>query len=193
MKLSVFLTLIFSALLCFQTSAFSTLSKTELSLSTDTVKKQTDSAEVSPFKKAILDVLKSFRESGYWDIRTAARTGSNFWGYKFTYTTRLKIPGEKFNMLYCFPFDYSKPDFVSVLKESSGYDSSFEAVYRQFEKKLLKEFTPAEGWTGSCIINVGQEKLPDLEFHHDYLGSVVLDYSRSAQGKYILYLRFLWY
>jgi hypothetical protein len=193
MKLSLFFTLVFSALLCFKSSAGGPLSKKWLAIPTDSVKNRADSAEVSPFKKAILEVLKSFRESGYWDVRMAERTGSNFWGYKFTYTTRLKIPGEKFNMLYCFPFVYSKPDFVSVLKESNGYDSSFETVYHQFEKKLLKDFTPAEGWTSSCIVNVGQEKLPDLEFHHDYLGSVVLDYSRSAQGKYILYLRFLWY
>ena len=159
----------------------------------DTVVRKTDSTGVSEFKQAILDVLKSCREAGFWDIRTTARTAGNFWNYKFTYSTRLKIPGERFNMLYCFPFDYSKPDFVSVLKESGVYDSSFEAVYRQFEKKLMKDFTSKDGWTASCINNVGNEKLPDLEFHHSYLGSVILDCSKNAQGRYILYLRFLWY
>ena len=159
----------------------------------ESLKGTSDTVVVPAFKQAILRVFHSFYEAGYWDIRVGPRTAANSWNYQNTYSTRIKIPGEKFNMLYCYPTATSSMDFVSVLKESDSYDPKLDALYHEFEKRLMKEFSSSEGWVASCIINAGREKLPDLEIHKDNYGSVVLDYSRTPQGRYILYLRFLMY
>jgi hypothetical protein len=147
----------------------------------------------SLFKEALMDVFKAYRESNFAAIKTNDRNSSNFWNYKFTYNTKLKIPGEKFNLLYCFPFITSPPDFVSVIKESDAFDASFHTTYKDYEKRLLETFPASEGWKASCIVNKESKTLSDLEFTNDHYGSVILDYSRSPKGRHILYLRFLLY
>jgi hypothetical protein len=148
---------------------------------------------ISPFKKAILDVFKSYRESNFASIKSSTKTSSNFWNYKFVYNTTLKIPGEKFNMIYSFPFIHSPPDFVSIIKEGDTLDQSFFTAYKAFEKKMLENLTPTDGWTSSCLPNKESRILADLEFRNDKYGSVILDYSKSPKGRSILYLRFLLY
>ena len=148
---------------------------------------------ISPFKKALLDVFKAYRESNFFSIKNGLRSSSNFWKYQYTYTTKLKIPGEKFNMLYSFPFATSPLDFVSVIKEADGYDASFLSTYKDLEKKLMSDFPDTEGWVASCIPNKESKLLSDLEFTNDLYGSIVLDYSKNPNGKHILYLRFLLY
>ncbi len=144
-------------------------------------------------KTALMDVFRSWRESSLMSIKASERKAPNFWNYKYTYATKVKIPGEEFNMIYRFPFVNSQLDFVSVLKEADHYDSSFETVYKNFEKKLTATFTKSEGWYASCLPNTDGSKLSDLEFRNDKLGSIILDYSRSPSGKHVLYLRFLLY
>jgi hypothetical protein len=51
--------------------------------------------QTPPFKQALLDVFKASRESSFDSIKDGDRTQGNFWNYKYTYNTRLKIPGEK--------------------------------------------------------------------------------------------------
>jgi len=148
---------------------------------------------ISPFKKALLDVFRAYRESNFFSIKNGLRSSDNFWKYQYTYTTKLKIPGEKFNMLYSFPFANSPLDFVSVIKEADGYDASFLSTYKDLEKKLMSDFPDTEGWVASCIPNKESKLLSDLEFTNDRYGSIVLDYSKNPNGKHILYLRFLLY
>jgi hypothetical protein len=145
------------------------------------------------FKSSIMKVFQSYRESGYSTIKSKERTSSNVWNYKYTYHTTIKIPGEKFNMLYSFPFADSQLDFVSVLEETDTYDKNFETTYRKFEKRLTESLKAADGWTGRCLPNTERSPISDLEFKHPTLGSVVLDYSKTPKGKHILYLRFLPY
>lgn len=147
----------------------------------------------SEFKKSILAVFKSYKESAFAAIKKDNRATGNFWNYKYTYATDLKIPGEKYNMLYSFPFTYSQLDFVSVLREGDELDGNFIKTYRDFEKKLMESFPAKEGWTASCIANKESRTLSDLEFRHDEYGSIVLDYCRSPKGKHVLYMRFLLY
>lgn len=144
-----------------------------------------------PFKAALLNVFKAYRESYFAAVKGAERSSGNFWNYKFTYTTKLKIPGEKYSMLYSFPFITSPLDYVSVIQESDAYDVSFKTTYREYEKKLLQSFPASDGWKASCIVNKESKTLSDLEFTNDRYGSVVLDYSKSPKGRHILYLRFL--
>ena len=144
------------------------------------------------FKKAILSVFGAWFDAGFWSVRAGERKAGNFWNYKYTYNTTLKIPGELYNMLYCFPFISSEPDFVSVLKEGNEFDHSFEVVYHDFEKKLLQNFPSSEGWVSSCIPSQ-TKRLSDLELKNEHYGSVVLSYTRSPRGRHILYLRFLLY
>lgn len=148
---------------------------------------------ISPFKKALLDVFKAYKESNFFSIKSGLRSGSNFWKYHYTYSTKLKIPGEKYNLLYSFPFQNSPLDFVSVIKESDGYDASFLSTYKDLEKKLMRDFPDTEGWVASCIPNKESKQLSDLEFTNERYGSIILDYSKNPNGKHILYLRFLLY
>lgn len=145
----------------------------------------------SAFRTAILDVFNAYRDSNFYSIKGSDRVSNNFWKYKFTYSTKLKIPGEQFNMLYSFPFTSSPLDFVSILKEADTYDASFEAVYKDFEKKLMQNFPQSDGWIAACIPNKESKTLSDLEFRNDRYGAVVLDYSKNPNGKHILYMRFL--
>lgn len=148
-------------------------------------------APSSSFRQAILDVFSSYRDSNLSSIKATDRTQNNFWKYKFTYNTKLKIPGEAFNMLYRFPFNSSPLDFVSVIKESDTYDSGFEKVYKDFERQLMRDFPASDGWIASCVPNKESKTISDLEFRNDKYGAVVLDYSQNPSGKHILYLRFL--
>ncbi|MBS1611664.1 MAG: hypothetical protein JST49_02485 [Bacteroidetes bacterium] len=159
---------------------------TSKSTSTTTV------AKSYTFKSGILEVFNSFRESGFYNIKHAQRSSGNVWNYKYTYSTKLRIPGEQYNMLYCFPFENSQLDFVSVLKESDSFDG-FEAAYKQFEAKLMAEFPKSEGWVGTCLPNYDKSKISDFEMRNDRYGSVILDYCKTPKGKHILYLRFLLY
>lgn len=146
---------------------------------------------LSEFKKSILAVFKSYKETAFAALKTENRSSGNFWNYKHTYSTNIKIPGEKYNMLYSFPFSNSQLDFVSVLKEGEAIDDAFIKTYRDFEKRLMENFTSKEGWTASCIANRESKTLSDLEFRHDHYGSVLLDYCKSPKGRHVLYLRFL--
>jgi len=142
-------------------------------------------------KKALLDVFKASRESSFDSIKAGERTESNFWNYKYTYNTKLKIPGEKYNMLYSFPFVTSQLDFVVVLKESDTFEKSFETMYHEFEKELTENFPASEGWIASCLPGKDKNKLPDLEFRNDKYGAIILDHSQNPRGRHVLYLRFL--
>ncbi len=153
----------------------------------------TANSSTSTFKKAILDVFKSYKESAFSSIKGGNRSNSNFWNYKYTYSTKLKIPGEEFNMLYSFPFPTSTLDFVSVLHEGESFDATFKTMYKDFEKKLMENFPASEGWTSSCIINKESSTFSDLEFKNDKYGAIVLDYCKSPKGRHVLYLRFLLY
>lgn len=156
-----------------------------------TPEKTPSPATTALLKSAILRIFRSFRESSFSNLKTTERKEGNAWNYKYTYHTNVKIPGEKFNMLYSFPFAHSQLDFVSVLEESDIYDKNFEAVYKSFEKQLTETLKPAEGWTGKCMPNHDKSPLSDVEFRHPQYGSVILDYSKTPKGKHILYLRFL--
>ena len=150
-------------------------------------------AAVSDFKRSILNVFTAYQQSDFYSVKGNTRKENNFWNYQHTYYTKLKIPGEKFNMLYSFPFVTSPLDFVSIIKESDEFDSSFQSVYKTYEKKLLESFPASEGWTSSCIPNKESKNFSDLVFINDKYGSVILDYSRNPKGKHIIYLRFLLY
>jgi hypothetical protein len=153
--------------------------------------KAKDAVPMTPFKKAILDVFKASKESSFDNIKTDTRKEGNFWKYKYTYNTQLKIPGEKYNMLYSFPFITSQLDFVVVLKESDSYEKSFDNLYHDFEKQLTTNFPASEGWISSCLPGKDKTQLPDLAFRNDKYGAVILDHSQNPQGRHILYLRFL--
>lgn len=152
-----------------------------------------NSSKYSSFKKAVLDVFNSCRQTGFANIKTSVRKGYNFWNYKYTYTTRVKIPGEKYNMLYSFPFDHSPLDFVSVLYEGSAAGSDLQKVHSLFEGRLLKEFTKEEGWVAACLPNAESKTITDVEVRHERYGAIILDYSKNPKGQHILYLRFLFY
>jgi hypothetical protein len=146
---------------------------------------------ISPFKKAILDVFKASRDSSFNVIKADARTEGNFWNYKYTYGTNLKVPGEKYNMLYSFPFITSQLDFVVVLKESDNFEKSFASLYHNFEKQLTDNLPESEGWIATCLPGKDKSHLPDLEFRNDKYGAVILDHTQNPWGKHVLYLRFL--
>ncbi len=145
----------------------------------------------TPFKQALMDVFKASRESSFDSIKNGERTDGNFWNYKYTYNTSLKIPGEKYNMLYSYPFVTSQLDFVVVLKESDSFEKSFATMYHDFEKQLTENFPASEGWISSCLPGKDKSQLPDLEFRNDKYGAIILDHSQNPRGRHVLYLRFL--
>ena len=154
-------------------------------------KEQEDTGYNSPLQKAIIAVFKASKYSSFESIKTETRTETNFWNYHYTYNTKLKIPGEKYNMLYSFPFATSQLDFVVVLKESDNFDKSFNLLYHDFEKQLMAAFQPNRGWTATCLPGKDTSQLPDLEFRNDKYGAIILDHSKNPAGRHILYLRFL--
>jgi hypothetical protein len=155
------------------------------------VPKVKDTIVLPPLKKAMLDIFKASKEFAFLSIKTDERTEKNFWNYKYTYHTSIKVPGEKYNMLYSFPFPTSQLDFVVVLKESDKYDKSFETIYHSFEKQLAENFPESDGWISTCLPDKDKNPLPDLEFRNDKYGAIILDHTRSPAGKHVLYLRFL--
>ena len=145
-----------------------------------------------PFYNAIMNVIESGEEEMFVDIKKDAMAMPNFWNYKYTYSTSVTIPGEKYNMLYSFPFRNSQLDFVSVLEETDGDSPLIGEKYTETEAKLKEYFKPSEGWTYSYTINSeAPNGIKDLELKNSKLGSIVLDYSISPYGKHVLYLRFL--
>lgn len=146
---------------------------------------------MSTFKKSVIQVFDSWVASNFRDIKGPLRNAPNFWNYKYAYSTPVKIPGEKYSMLYSFPFDNSPLDYVSVLYESDAYELTFNTLYKQYESLLTKNFTPEEGWVMACIPHKDKTKPADLELRNDRFGVIVLDYTTNPRGRHALYLRFL--
>ena len=147
----------------------------------------------SPFYNAIMNVFESGEDELFKDMKRGSFGQANFWNYKHTYATNISIPGEKYNMLYSFPFATSQLDFVSVLEETEGGSMvDLQAKYVEIENKLKEDFKLNEGWVYNYIPNHDNPKGPkDFELKNSKLGSVVLDHSINPQGKQVLYLRFL--
>jgi hypothetical protein len=163
-------------------------------LSSSSSSKPIVSSKKSPFYRALLTVLASGSETYFESIKAGALSStSNFWSYKYTYPTTLKIPGESYNFIYSFPFQTSQKDFVSVLKEGN-YDSSFKSVYDETLQKLKIDFQTTEGWRHSYPKDEDPNfPLKDFEVQNEKFGSVVLDYHKKPSGESVLYLRFLLY
>ena len=145
-----------------------------------------------PFYKAIMKVIESGEEEMFKDIKKDPAGRTNFWNYKYTYTTSISIPGEKYNMLYSFPFQTSQLDFVSVIEETDGASNTIKAKYAEIEAKLKEVFQPSDGWSYSYTVNPEETNgLKDFEVKNAKLGSIILDFSINPYGKRVLYLRFL--
>lgn len=147
----------------------------------------------TPFKQAIDSIFDAYKNSGLKSIKGDLRTRQNFWNYKYTYSTKIKVPGELFNMIYSFPFSSSQLDFVSIVQESNAIDNNFIFSYKTMEKELALNLTEEEGWSIVRTSNKESKILSDVEFKNSKKGSVILDYSRNPSGKNILYLRFLFF
>ena len=149
-------------------------------------------ASKSPFYTAVMNVFESGEEEMFKDIKKTPADKANFWNYKYTYATSVAIPGEKYNMLYSFPFQSSQLDFVSVLEETDQSSRAIELKYADVEAKLKEEFKLTEGWSYSYTRNQEDPNgIKDLELKNSKLGSIVLDHSINPYGKHVLYLRFL--
>ena len=145
-----------------------------------------------PFYNAIMNVIESGEEEMFKDIKKDVLPKPNFWSYKYTYATSVSIPGEKYNMLYSFPFQSSQLDFVSVLEEADAANPIIETKYAEVEAKLKEYFKPSEGWSYHYIVNQEDPKgIKDFELKNPKLGSIVLDHSINPYGKHVLYIRFL--
>lgn len=156
-------------------------------------KEESSLAPSGSFKSAILQVFETYRGNGLSTLKNKELRLSNFWNYKYCYSTSIKIPGERLNMLYSYPFLTSQLDFVSIIAESDVTDSAFKKAYKEAEKRLSDSFKSSEGWNSVCLPNKESSLLPDLEFKNEHLGSIILDYSRNPKGRHILFLRFLFY
>lgn len=148
----------------------------------------------SEFYKRVMEVMEAGSESYFESIQEPSETTvSNFWNYKYTHKSTVKIPGEKYNFIYRFPFATSQKDFVVVLKDGN-YDASFKQTYDEFLSKIKADFTPAEGWKYTNPLDENANfPLKDFEAQNAKYGSVVLDYHQNPQGQSVLYLRFLLY
>ncbi len=146
----------------------------------------------SQFYRSIMNVIESGEEEMFKDIKKEMTDHVNFWNYKYTYNTSISIPGEKYNMLYSFPFQKSQLDFVSVLEETDAASPAILAKYNEVEAELKQEFPQSDGWSYHYIANPEDMKGPkDFELKNSRLGSIVLDHSVNPYGKHVLYLRFL--
>jgi hypothetical protein len=151
-----------------------------------------ENSKDDPFYKAIMTVIESGEKEMFLNIKKDESMRSNFWNYKYTYSTSVSIPGEKYNMLYSFPFKSSQLDFVSVLEETNGPSPVIKTKYNEIEAKLKEDFKPDDGWTYSYTVNTEDPQGPrDLEVKNSKLGSIILDYSINPYGRRVLYLRFL--
>lgn len=148
----------------------------------------------SDFYKRVMEVMEAGSESYFESIQEPSEAlVPNFWNYKYTHKSTIKIPGEKYNFIYRFPFATSQKDFVVVLKEGN-YDASFKQTYDEFLSKIKTDFTPAEGWKYSNPLDENINfPLKDFEAQNAKYGSIVLDYHQNPQGQSVLYLRFLLY
>ena len=145
-----------------------------------------------PFYKSIMKVIESGEEEMFKDIKKDPANRTNFWNYKYTYTTSISIPGEKYNMLYSFPFQTSQLDFVSVIEETDGPSNTIKTKYAEIESKLKDVFQASDGWSYSYTVNPEDPYgLKDFEVKSAKLGSIILDFSINPYGKRVLYLRFL--
>lgn len=166
----------------------------DFSSSTSSRMNTTTASNKSAVYRAIMRAMKSGSESYFETIKsTSVNPITNFWNYKYTFATTLKIPDEKYNFIYSFPFATSQRDFVSVLKEGV-YDESFKTTYDKLLAQLKSDFTASEGWKVSYPKDgeVGFQ-LKDVEFQNERYGSVVLDYHKKPTGQSVLYLRFILY
>lgn len=151
-------------------------------------------ANKSVFYKAIMRAMKSGSESYFETIKsTTINPVINFWDYKYTHATTLKIPEEKYNFIYSFPFATSQRDFVSVLNEGI-YDASFKAIYDKMLAQLKSDFPTNEGWKMSFPKDESSNFiLKDVEFQNERYGSIILDYHKRPNNQSVLYLRFILY
>jgi len=144
------------------------------------------------FYKAIMAVIESGEKEMFLTIKKDTALRPNFWNYKHTYTTSISIPGEKYNLLYSFPFNTSQLDFVSVLLETNGPSPGIWTKYNEIESKLMEDFIASDGWTYSYSVNTEDPYGPkDMEVKNPKLGSIILDYCVNPYGRRVLYLRFL--
>jgi hypothetical protein len=146
----------------------------------------------SPFRTAMNKVMESGINKYFENIKSEKRSSTNFWNYKYTYASKVKIPGEKYSLIYSFPFEDSQLDFVSVLYEGA-YSSTIETMYNDYKTKLLADFPTSEGWTVVYSPNTDKTKPADMEIKNPKIGSVVLDYHTNPRGQSVLYFRFLLY
>lgn len=151
-------------------------------------------ANKSVFYKAIMRAMKSGSESYFETIKSSTMNPvTNFWDYKYTFATTLKIPDEKYNFIYSFPFATSQRDFVSVLNEGI-YDASFKTAYDKMLAQLKSDFPVNEGWKMSFPKDEDPNfVLKDVEFQNERYGSIVLDYHKRPNNQSVLYLRFILY
>lgn len=145
----------------------------------------------SPFKKAMFDVINSALNNDFSEIKSSKMTAKNFWNYKFVNTTKVRVPGEKYNMLYRFPFETSQIDWVAVLDEQETYNGTIAKTHASFEKQLLSDFPSSEGWKVGYEKTDKNDELKDVKVTNSKYGSIVLDYSKSPAGKTVLYLRLI--
>lgn len=142
----------------------------------------------TPFQMAILNVFYAYDESSFESVKGAKMDTANFWSYKFAFKSKLKIPGEKYSMVYCYPSATSSEDFITVIKEGA-FDGSFGAAYSDMEMRLRQNLTVTEGWRAVNLPSNGKPINP-LEFKHNKYGSVILDYAKNPKNQHILYLHY---
>ncbi|MBL0309146.1 MAG: hypothetical protein IPP77_05560 [Bacteroidetes bacterium] len=66
-----------------------------VSVPTPEIKMAKMESSYSEFKRGILSVFESYKESAFAKLKGNIRPTGNFWNYKYTYTTGLKIPGRE--------------------------------------------------------------------------------------------------
>lgn len=142
----------------------------------------------TPFQMAILNVFYAYDESSFESVKGAKMDTANFWSYQFAFKSKLKIPGEKYSIVYCYPTATSSEDFITVIKEGN-FDGSFGAAYSDMEMRLRQNLTISEGWKAVNLPSNGKPLNP-IEFKHSKHGSVILDYARNAKNQHLLFLRY---
>ncbi|MCS6934123.1 MAG: hypothetical protein NZM35_03100 [Chitinophagales bacterium] len=147
----------------------------------------------TPMQKAILEIFQAYRESNLASIRGGALSSLNPWYYRYTYASKVTIPGASYTMLYRFPFEDSQLDVVAVVGESGNYDEELISKQKIFAQTLKNELKSEDGWVVSKIPDKDNTPLDDLEFRHPKLGSVILDSARGKGDRPVVYVRFLFY
>ncbi len=142
----------------------------------------------TPFNMAIMNVFFAYDESSFESVKGQKLDTANFWGYKFAFKSKLKIPGEKYSIVYCYPHESSSEDFKTVLREGN-FDSSFGSGYSEMEMRLRQNLTFEEGWRAVNLPSNGKPINP-IEFKNPKYGSVILDYAKNPKGQHMLLLRY---